>query len=65
LISHLIEEKLIVPFKQREYFSEPNEETQEFHPGSLLKSVGKVAYLYQINDPDRPVDSLSSSRYPA
>jgi hypothetical protein len=65
LISDLLKEKLIVPFKRSEYSGEPDEEFQEFHAGSRLKTVGKVAYLYQMNDPDRPVDQLLSSRYPA
>jgi len=64
LIQWLIEEKLIRPFKRREYVNEPDDEFQEFHEGALLRSVGKAAYLFEINDPDRPSDNYPIGRFP-
>ncbi len=64
LIRRLIEEKLIRPFSAREYINEPDEEFQEFHEGAWLGSVGKAAYLFEINDPDRPGDNYPIGRFP-
>jgi len=64
LIRRLIEEKLIRPFSAREYINEPDEKFQEFHEGAWLGSVGKAAYLFEINDPDRPGDNYPIGRFP-
>jgi hypothetical protein len=64
LIQRLIEEKLIRPFQRREYVNEPDDEFQEFHEGARLRSVGKAAYLFEINDPDRPGNHYPIGRFP-
>ena len=65
LIQKLIEEKLIRPFQPKEYITEPDtEELQEFHEGAYLRSVGKAAYLFEVDDPDRPHDHYPIGRFP-
>jgi hypothetical protein len=64
LIQRLAEEKLIRPFEAKEYINQPNEEFQEFHEGAWLAIFGKAAYLFEINDPDRPSDHYPIGRFP-
>ena len=64
LVQRLIEQKLIRPFKKSEYVNKPDEEFQEFHEGSWLRSVGKAAYLFEISDPDRPHEQYPIGRFP-
>ena len=64
LINALVDEQLIRPFRRDEYVSEPTEDYQEFHWGSRLTSVGKAAYLYEREHPDRPHDDYPIDRLP-
>ncbi|WP_447600554.1 toll/interleukin-1 receptor domain-containing protein [Nitrospira sp. Nam80] len=64
LIDRLVEERLIRPFRKDDYISEPTEDFQEFHWEPRLTSVGKAAYLYERDHPDRPHANYPIGRYP-
>jgi hypothetical protein len=64
LIRQLIDQKLIRPFARSDYSYEPDDEDEEFHEGALLESVGKAAYLFEINDPGRPDENYPIGRFP-
>jgi len=40
------------------------QESQEFYEGALFRSVGKAAYLFEVNDPDRRSEEYPIGRFP-